>query len=175
MRYFFWSIQRVIFIRTQCTCSCWGWLCVVSTAYQPNPLSTLRGENYFQIILDCMNRNCLFHFTANLWQMFWKDLRSLNVEPYPLPSNNMTVYYVYTAMIHSHIILKTFQTVQNFPSTVSLNQAMFVAWAMLRSTFRNISKVTGHSHHFVTSVSIGSRLEFFVFLSNLGEAVLLVR
>lgn len=35
------------------------------------PSFILYGENYCQNILECMNRNCLFHFTANLWQMFW--------------------------------------------------------------------------------------------------------
>lgn len=35
------------------------------------PLSSFTGKNDSQIILECMNRNCLFHFTANLWQMFW--------------------------------------------------------------------------------------------------------
>ena len=113
------------------------------------PLSALQRENYFQIIFDCMNRNCLFHFTANLWQMFWKDLRTPNVEPYTLPPHNMTVYYVYTAMIHSDIILISFRTVRNNLLFLSI-----YLWVMFRSTFIDISKVIGHSRHFVTSVYI---------------------
>ena len=151
-----------------------SWLCVVSTAYQPNPLSTLQREDDFQIIFDCMNRNCLFHFTANLWQMFWKDLHSLNVEPYPLPSHNMTVYYVYTAMIHSHIILISFRTIQNIPSTVSFNLPLFVSWIVFRSTFINISKVIGHSLHFVTSVYVGSRVLRYFFVNPQSLAVSLI-
>lgn len=42
------------------------------SASDPDPPSfIIHGENYCQIILECMKRNCLFHFTANLWQMFW--------------------------------------------------------------------------------------------------------
>lgn len=43
-----------------------SWVCVVFLTYKPFPLFILHWENYCQIILERMNRNCLFHFTANL-------------------------------------------------------------------------------------------------------------
>lgn len=52
------------------------WVCVVFLTYT-NPVPFIRHwENYSQIVLERMNRNCLFHFTANLWQMFWRSSRS---------------------------------------------------------------------------------------------------
>lgn len=40
--------------------------------YKSQPLFNLHWQNYFQIILEHMNRNCLFPCTANIWQMLWR-------------------------------------------------------------------------------------------------------